>query len=76
MISVTGSDVVTPIFRVLCPLYLQLELIVRNLASALILLAVSAPALALPTTRVDEPSAFALMALAAVASVVIARRRK
>ena len=51
-----------------------LEMIVRNVVSALILLSVSVPALALPT--VDEPSTFAFMALAAVASLVIARRRK
>lgn len=47
----------------------------NKLVSSLIVLALSAPALALPV-RVDEPSSFALLAIGAVAVAAMWRRRK
>lgn len=53
----------------------------NKFVSSLIVLALSAPALAVPCTpgsctHVDEPSGFALMAVAAVAAVAMWRGRK
>ena len=47
----------------------------RNLASALILAVMSVPALAAPTFNVDEPSVLFLMGAAAVAGLVLRRRK-
>lgn len=52
-----------------------LEFTVRNFASALVLLAVSVPALAAPTFNVDEPSVLALMGAVAAAGLLLRRRK-
>ncbi len=56
--------------------FICLEFIVRNLASALILLAISVPALAVGEFEVPEPSSIALMVAAVAAAVMVRRRAK